>query len=170
MSAFAVARLEVRDVESGALEKTSTATASVPAAVERLAAFVPVEVLSLYLAVLAVVDSDSHPVEWIATVGCGALAPVAIYVAFLERVASVNAKRKAAGKPPRSHPTPMWSMVAALVSFALWVIVLPGSVASSLSFYERRAAVAIMLLGEFGIALVDRVIIARTDPGRHASK
>jgi hypothetical protein len=162
MGAFATARLEFPAFDSSGLEKTSgSGQTAVSQALERVASFVPTEVLTLYLALLALFDTTQKGLQWVLTVVCLVLTPLAVLVAQIERKRAVNRARNRAGKPPLSKKPAPWPMIAAPLSFALWVSVLPSSVVASLSFYDRRGALAVLLLGEFALGITDRLLKAR---------
>lgn len=157
MGALSLARLEVPS-DATVLERTADGKDSASAALERIVAFVPTEVLTLYLALLALVDTSEDGVRWLITATCVVLAPIAVLVAHRERETKMNEDRKANGRPPKARSTPAFSMVAAAVSFALWVVVLPDSVAASLDAYSSRGALAVLLVGEFALGLADRLL------------
>lgn len=162
MGALAVARLEIPPIEGSRLERTSGEGGAASAALERLAAFVPTEVLTLYVAVLAAADTSADLLRWVITGVCMLLAPLAVLIAHRERSNATNEALRKMNRPPLNPATPKWPMAASFVSFALWVLVLPGTVAASLDFYNSRLALVVLLFGEFGIGLLDRLLRSRS--------
>ena len=141
--------------ETGQKEGTATPVSS---AIASMAAYIPTEVITVYVAVLGALGVT------VATAG-GATAvastPLPVYALFIVLVPFIiwglyARTVKAAGKPlPRSFGAwPKWEMIAGTVAFAIWAAALPSSPLSPFSWFSAAVAgvsalVISMLLGVF---------------------
>lgn len=159
MGALALARLEVKSGAALSLEKTADEGGkAVATAIERLTAFIPTEVTTLYLALVALTSDSSNAARWALTGICLVASPISVIAATKYRNDQENKTLKKRKKPERKLHVPWWPMLASFISFALWVLILPGTVASSLSSYDPKLALVVLLLGEFGLGIVDKCL------------
>jgi hypothetical protein len=121
----------------------STSTASVNTALNVLFGYIPTEVLTLYVAVIAAINSKDSatssvtaaawPVFWAFLV----TTPLVVWVVYA-------AKLKGAGKP-LSLQLPIWEMIAATIAFGAWAFALPKSPFSELSWQSGAAPIVVLV-------------------------
>ena len=147
--------------ERGQKPETATTASS---AVAAIAAYIPTEVLTVYVAVLATfgvtasAGGGSSGTEALATT---ASTPLVLYVVFLMLAPVVvwglyAAKAKQAGRPlPKSLSAwPKWEMFAGAVAYGIWAAALPASPLGAFEWFNQAAAgvtalIVSMLLGVF---------------------
>ena len=106
-----------------------------------IVAYIPTEILTLYVAVVAALDSGSsdltvqsstNHIFWLRIAFWAFLAatPLAVWVLYAVKVT-------AAGKPiPSFSQSPMWEMVAGAIAYAAWAFAIPKFP------YNRSSAIA----------------------------
>lgn len=112
--------------------QTGAPAASIDTALNVLFGYMPTEVVTLYVAVLAAVQKrEIATADWIAFWVFLVATPLVVWLVF-------GAKLKAASRPlPIAFRTwPLWEMVAATVSFAAWAFGLPHSPFSACPWYS----------------------------------
>jgi hypothetical protein len=135
-------------------QKPETAT-TVSSAVSAIAAYIPTEVLTVYIAILATFGVS------IKSGGGATTTPLALYVIFLVLAPLVvwglyAARARQAGRPlPASLAAwPKWEMLAATVAYAVWAAAMPASPLGVFGWFNQAAAgvvalIVSMLLGVF---------------------
>jgi hypothetical protein len=141
--------------------ETSTPTTS---AISSMAAYIPTEVITVYVAVLAAIGTSAPAPgsQSTATVTAMSLAsPFPLYILFIILVPVIvwglyAGTVKAAKKPiPKSIGAwPKWEMFAGTIAFAIWAAALPNSPLSEFSWFSAAVAgiaalVISMLIGVF---------------------
>ncbi len=162
-------RADVGDPSTGPANLDQVATsAGQPAAtastgttaLAAIAAYIPTEIVTVYVAVLAAVGITVSDASSTVS-GAVAIAPVAPYVGFIVLTPIVvwglyAVKVVTAGKRlPRSFKAwPKWEMIAATISFAVWGAALPASPLLTFSWFNVAVGgvavlIVSMLLGVF---------------------
>jgi hypothetical protein len=124
---------------------------NVAAALEVITTYIPTEVLTLYVAVLAAIRAPGPalPGEWVAFGFFLVATPVVVWLLYAAKV-------KAAGKdiplPPRKWP--QWEMSAGMVSFLAWAFALPEAPFREFSWYSSALGGVIVLVVSAGLGLV----------------
>ena len=115
---------------------------AVNTALNVLFGYIPTEVLTLYVAVLAALhhSGEIRPVDWAVFWFFLAFTPLVVWLVFAAKV-------KAAGKelPVAPRLWPVWEMFAATLAYVAWASALPETPFTDLSFYSSAFA-AIMVL------------------------
>lgn len=108
--------------QGGAVSGDSSA--QIDTALHVLFGYIPTEVLTLYVAVLAAVHQPKGitPSDWIAFWGFLVVTPVVVWLVY-------GAKVMAAGKPlPLAFGAwPVWEMFAATIAYCVWAFALPNT-------------------------------------------
>jgi hypothetical protein len=106
--------------------------------------YIPTEVLTLYVAVLAVVQQESKvtPVGWLAFWIFLFLTPIIVWLVY-------GAKLKALQKPLplKFGAWPVWEMFAATVAYTAWAFALPHSPFTEYGWYSSAlSGVAVLVV------------------------
>jgi hypothetical protein len=119
--------------------------------------YIPAEILTCYVAVLAALQSSPAPTpgvrtseaQWIAFGIFQAATPVVFWLVYAAKV-------KGAGKnlPLSFALWPVWEMVASALAFFAWAFGLPNSPFSSLHWYSSAIAAIVVLLASTLLALL----------------
>lgn len=116
-----------------AAEIGGTTPANVSSKLEQITAHIPVEVLTVYVAVLAVSHDpkvDPYNMGWFFFFAFLLATPVVVWVLFATRL-------KQAQQPiPSPAHWPWWEMAAGSLSFVVWAFALPESPFSTLPWYS----------------------------------
>lgn len=113
--------------------------------------YIPTEILTLYVAVLAALEQPG-PVtkpEWIPFFTFLIATPVVVWLLYAAKV-------KAAQKPVPASPSqwPVWEMFAATVAYSAWAFALPNSPFTSYHWYSSAIAAIIVLLASTALGLL----------------
>lgn len=131
-------------------------TYDVDTALHVLFGYIPTEVLTLYVAVLAALAGGEEPGKptplgsmWVAFWIFLCATPVVKWLIF-------SAKLKAYGKPlPWSPRTwPVWEMVAAAIAFCAWAFALPSTPFAKFSWYSAAVAALALLVASTVLGLL----------------
>jgi hypothetical protein len=143
-------------------ETQSTATT----ALKNMMTYIPGEILTTYVAVVAVI----HPT----TAGVTAEAPIAdwvVFIVFLVLTPVVSwllyaAKCVSGGKPLPSSPAewPLWEMSAATVAFLVWAATLPETPLGAFPWYTSGLAAIILLIVSMILGLIAPLFTQRPLP------
>ena len=84
--------------------------------------YIPTEVVTLYVAVVAALASVPAPAQMVAFAGFAVATPIVVWLVFA-------AKLRGANKPlPIAYGAwPVWEMIAATIAFCAWAVALPES-------------------------------------------
>jgi hypothetical protein len=138
----------MREAASGVnAPKTTVSTA-----LGLITAFIPIEVLTLYVAVLAAVRDPTlktFSANWIAFFFFLVATPLVVWVLFATKIKAVN---KRIPFSPRKWP--LWEMGAGTISYLAWAFALPESPFSGLFWYSSALAGVVVLLVSTALALV----------------
>jgi hypothetical protein len=131
---------------SVAAQGESTQSDKVTAALDVIMAYVPTEILTLYVAVLAAIQSDGEgvqPLEWTVFKVFLIATPVVVWLIFA-------AKLRASGQGKlllTLKGLPLWEMFAATVAYATWAFALPNSPFSGEAWYQGGlAGIAVLIV------------------------
>jgi len=125
---------------------------SVNTALNVLFGYIPTEVLTLYVAILAAIQKPGQvtKADWITFWIFLAATPLIVWLVF-------GAKIVSAGKPLPWHPKgwPLWGMFAATIAYCAWAFALPNSPFTVYQWYSSSLAgisvlVASAVLGLLG--------------------
>lgn len=119
----------------------------VDTALNLLFGYIPTEVVTLYVAVLAAIGKEGEVTrgEWISFVGFLVACPGVVWLTFA-------AKLKGLQKPLpfRFSEWPAWEMSVATISFATWAFALPQSPFSACKWYSSSlSGVAVLIVSTF---------------------
>jgi len=122
-------------------------SSQVDTALHVLFGYIPTEVLTLYVAVLAAVQQPNKvtSADWIAFWSFLVATPVVVWLVY-------GAKVKAANKPlPLNFGTwPLWEMVAAAVAYCAWAFAMPNTPFGEYSWYSSAlSGVAVLVASTF---------------------
>ena len=158
-----------RDIQraSAGTDQTETPGASALAAI---VAYIPTEVIILYVAALAAVRAKDLPSGTSARVTASVVSsassaelltfiifliitPVIVWLLFAGKV-------KAAGKLIPASPSkwPVWEMSAAIVAFAAWAYALPDSPFSRFSWYTVALGTLVVLVVSTALGLLAPIV------------
>lgn len=138
----------------------SPAATSVDTALNLLIGYIPTEIVTLYLAVMGVLQPadvstnqtattdatrsalsavDSYQPEWLAFFFFLVATPLAFWAIYI-------GKLRAAGKPVARKTLPLWEPTAALIAFLAWAFAIPNSPFRSFEDWYSPAIAAIIAL------------------------
>jgi len=130
---------------------TPGGAAPIDTAFNVLFGYIPTEILTLYVAVLAAVHQPNRvtPAIW-TTFWCFLMAtPIVVWLVY-------GAKLKAAQKPiPFAYGTwPIWEMFAATVAYCAWAFALPDSPFLEYSWYSSALSGVVVLVASTVLGLI----------------
>lgn len=124
---------------------------NIETALNVLFGYIPTEVLTLYVAVLATIGTPGKVAmaEWVAFWAFLVATPVVVWLVY-------GAKMKNAGKPvPLAvRAWPMWEMSAATLAFLAWSFALPETPFTEYAWYSPALAGVIVLVTSTVLGLV----------------
>ena len=113
--------------------------------------YIPTEILTLYVAVLAAVHQTDKVTraDWIAFWTALVATPIVVWLVF-------GAKIKAAGKalPLRFRAWPVWEMFAGTVAYCAWAFALPNAPFSEYSWYSSALSGLAVLVASTVLGLL----------------
>jgi hypothetical protein len=129
---------------------------SVASQVQVIATYIPTEVITLYVAVLAALHNQKQgpdKSDWIAFTVFVICTPIIVWLSYAGKV-------RAADKPLPILPWkwPLWEMIAASIAFVAWAFSLPNSPFSSYSWYNAAIAGVAVLVASTGLGLLAPVV------------
>jgi hypothetical protein len=141
---------------------TDASKNAVTSAINLIVTYIPTEVVTLYVAVVATLQGDDRHVtrpEWIAFFCFVAATPLFVWLLYAAKVRS-------AGKPLPASPRtwPLWEMVAATVAYAAWVFALPKSPFRSFPDWYSPALAGVLVLIVTTLLGLLATIVPRTLP------
>lgn len=142
--AFAATTPPARAVPDAAgSPRTGSGRGNIETALNVLFGYIPTEIITLYVAVLAAVGREGEVTrgEWISFLVFLASTPVVVWLVY-------GAKLKAANLPVpiKTSAWPMWEMFAASVAFGAWAFALPQSPFSQYPWYSSSlSGVAVLV-------------------------
>ncbi len=123
-------------------------------ALDSIGTYIPTEVMATYLAVVAVIPSGpEHRYQWVMFWVFLASTPIVVWL-------GVSAAHPGAGLSlpvTKLAEWPWLSMIAASMAFAVFAIAVPGSVVSTLSWYEAWMSTAVIILSAFVLSQANRI-------------
>lgn len=147
---------------------TTTGATQMAGVLATITAYIPTEILTLYVAVRAALSEAVKPgaggasaaltaaggvwPERIAFYGFLALTPTVVWLVYATRL-------KSAGQPlPLAPPAwPWWEMAAATVAYVAWAFGLPNSVFNAWPYYSTSIAAVLVLVTSSLLALLTPV-------------
>jgi hypothetical protein len=127
------------------------AATTVDTAVNVLTGYIPAEILTGYVAVLAALNGSPKlmKVEWIAFWIFLVATPVVLWIVYATKI-------KGAGKPlPFSYSSwPLWEMAASTVAFFAWAFALPNNPFTTLDWYSAPIAALVVLVASSVLGLL----------------
>jgi len=125
-------------------------------ALSSIGTYIPTEVMATYLAILAAIPTDrGRGVQWLMFWIFLILTPIVVWLG----VAVARQTQGILVKPAQQWP--WWSMIAATVAFAAFVVVLPGSVTRDISWYEPWMGSIAILFSAFVLGIGDQFFGSR---------
>jgi len=123
-------------------------------ALDSIGTYIPTEVMATYLAVVAVIPSGpEHKYQWVMFWVFLAATPVVVWL-------GVSAAHPGAGLSlpvTKLAEWPWLSMIAASVAFAVFAVAVPGSVVSTLSWYEAWMSTVVIIVSAFVLSQANRI-------------
>src|SRR5216684_1050797 len=139
---------ELQAPGEAALQESST---QIDTALHVLFGYIPTEVLTLYVAVLAAVQRPNEvtSADWIAFWSFLVATPIVIWLVY-------GAKVKAANKtlPLAVGAWPLWEMLAATVAYCAWAFALPNTPFSEFSWYSSGLSGVAVLVASTCLGLL----------------
>jgi hypothetical protein len=155
----------VEEIAAAKGDPAGVATGST-AALSAIAAYIPTEVLTVYVAVVAALE----PAKGQAAVAAGAngawisfllfliATPVVVWLVYAGKV------RKAGKRLPTSVKRwPRWEMFAATAAFTAWAFALPETPFTSLAWYSSAIAAVLVLVVTTALGLVAPLVASNLD-------
>lgn len=137
--------------EPEAVGQAGEGSGQIDTALHVLFGYIPTEVLTLYVAVLAAVQQPDKvtSADWIAFWSFLVATPIVVWLVY-------GAKVKAAGKPvPLAFGTwPLWEMFAAAVAYCAWAFALPNTPFSTYPWYSSGLSGVAVLIASTGLGLL----------------
>jgi hypothetical protein len=130
---------------------SSGASTQIDTALHVLFGYIPTEVLTLYVAILAAVQRPNQvtSADWIAFWSFLAATPIVVWLVY-------GAKIKAANKalPLAFGAWPVWEMLAATVAYCAWAFALPNTPFSAYSWYSSALSGVAVLVASTCLGLL----------------
>jgi hypothetical protein len=124
---------------------------AVNTALNLLFGYIPTEVLTLYVAVLAAIQKPAivTRAEWITLWGFLVATPIVVWLVY---GAKVKAAQKQMPVAPRTWP--VWEMFAATVAYCAWAFALPNTPFASYSWYSAALSGIAVLVASTVLGLL----------------
>jgi len=126
-------------------------SAQISTALKLLFDYIPTEVLTLYVAVVAALSTPDGPAQWGLTAWWMFVVatPLVVWLVFAAKV-------KAAGKSIPALPSswPLWEMAAATVAFMAWTFALPDGPFAEFGWYSAALAGVGVLVASTMLGLI----------------
>ena len=149
--ARAAATAPATEPEGAAGGQAAESSGQIDTALHVLFGYIPTEVLTLYVAVLAAVQQPNKvtSADWTAFWGFLVATPIVVWLVY-------GAKVKVAGKPvPLTFGTwPLWEMFAATVAYCAWAFALPNTPFSAYPWYSAGLSGVAVLVASTGLGLL----------------
>jgi hypothetical protein len=127
------------------------AATSVDTTMNVLTGYIPAEILTGYVAVLAAL-SDSIKVEWIAFWIFIVATPIVLWIVY-----ATKAKGAGKGLPLSYSSWPLWEMAASTIAFFAWAFALPNNpfyIAYHTTWYSSSIAALVVLVASSALGLL----------------
>jgi hypothetical protein len=158
MSASAVERLSPPATAVASVSPPAQPAASaVGSALSVIVTYIPSEILTLYVAILALLQPGSLESRAVVLAVFLLLTPLTVWLLY-----SLKKGARDASSGTTRPWLPLWEMAAASVCFAVWAAALPQSPFP----WPRVAAVVVLVTATF-LPLVDRLVRSRVRGGGH---
>jgi hypothetical protein len=122
------------------------------AALRAIVTYIPTEIVTTYVAVLAALADDesaSRAGQWVALLTFSLLAPLTVWVLFATKL-----RAEGLPLPRRFAQWPRWEMSAALLAFLSWSYALPDAPFQDWSWYQASLGTVLLLVMSFGLGLL----------------
>ncbi len=141
----------LRSVGDAQAASPTEAEGTLSDALRAIATYIPTEILTTYLAVVAAIHSTSPSKtgQWLAFWFFLVAAPATVWTLF-----ATNQKGQGRPIPFDLRRWPAWEMVAATLSFASWAYAMPNSPFSEFTWYSAALGSVAVLLGAFVLGLL----------------
>jgi hypothetical protein len=159
------------DKAPGSVEEVAEAKADKPetqsagsSALAAIAAYIPTEVLTVYVAVVAALNpgaaaANARGPEWGAFLLFLVFTPVVVWLVYAGKV------RKAGKRLPTAFRRwPRWEMFAATVAYAAWAFALPETPFMSFGWYSAAIAAVVVLVVTTGLGLIAPIVAQNLQP------
>lgn len=134
----------VRAAEFAPDEAPAAATRTTPSDVAAaISSRIPTEAIAVYTAVLAFLVDDTKPLDNQSYGSRWGLTAAVAFIAVLYAVGLYRQKLKAAGK---TFKFPIWRVIVVVVSFLVWVALIPGSPFNDFDWYSLDGAAIVGIL------------------------
>jgi hypothetical protein len=133
----------------------TTSTAS--SALSTIATYIPTEVLTVYVAVIAALNpaatSGQRGPEWAAFLIFLVATPAVVWLVYAAKV-------RTAGKelPTSIAQWPKWEMLAATIAYAAWAFALPETPFADFGWYSAAIAAVVVLVATTVLGLVAPIV------------
>ena len=128
------------------------ATNSVSTALAVLTTYIPTEVLTLYVAVLAALQDPSNKTmlsEWTTFWAFLLATPVVVWLIFAAKLKSADKEL-----PLSLTKWPLWEMAAAMVAYTAWAMAMPNSPFGQFTWYSGPLSGIVVLLASTALGLL----------------
>jgi hypothetical protein len=121
-------------------------------ALHMLSGYIPTEILTLYVAVVAALHVPNHPstpTEWSAFWAFLVATPIVVWLVYA-------AKCKALGEhlPFNFRVWPLWEMIAATVAYCAWAMALPDTPFTTIPWYSSALSGIVVLVASTVLGLL----------------
>lgn len=114
-----------------------------------LFSYIPTEIIALYVAVIAAINSNNSNAGWITFFVFLVFTPVVVWLVYAAKV------KKMSGTIPFSFSSlPIWELIASTLAFIAWAFALPNSVFQVFSWYSQSVAGVSILLTSTVLSLI----------------
>ena len=142
----------VEDIARSTGESTRAASPAT-STLGAIAAYIPTEVLTVYVAAVAALAGSDVSVLWAAFWLFLIATPIVVWLTYAGKV------RQATGTLPASvSQWPKWEMAAATIAYVAWAFALPETPFAGLSFYSAAVGAVVVLVATTLIGLVAPVV------------
>ena len=126
-------------------------SAQIDTALHVLFGYIPTEVLTLYVAVLAAIQQPNKvtSADWIAFWSFLVATPIVVWLVYSAKVKTANKRL-----PFAFGAWPLWEMLAATVAYCAWAFALPNSPFAEYSWYSSALSAVAVLVASTGLGLL----------------
>jgi hypothetical protein len=132
------------DADIVAATSGSESSRAVTSQIQVIATYIPTEVLTVYVAVVAAIQNHHNGANralWIAFGLFTVLTPIIVWMSYAAKVRAANKPL-----PLRPKTWPLWEMIAATVAYLAWAFALPNSPFSEFDGWYNAAVAGVVIL------------------------
>lgn len=129
--------------KSGELELAPSTSLTVSSALSVLFAYIPTEIIALYVTVLAALGpiTESFEAQWVTFLVFLVCTPLVVWVTYAAKVKALNSTI-----PYKFSEWPKWEMIASTIAFVSWGFALPQTPFNSFTDWYSSAIASVSIL------------------------